>query len=82
MPAYIHHHEIEMAPIICPSCVGMLPMQVREVEPHWSMTRIDFIYECSDCGTEVRQMLRKPELWASMEGNRSGRQDRQRSSSI
>jgi hypothetical protein len=82
MPAYIHHHEIEIAPLICPDCVGMLPMYVREVEPHWSMTRLDFIYECSECGAEVRQTVRKPELWASMEGARSGQQDRQRSSSI
>jgi hypothetical protein len=82
MPAYIHHHEIEMAPVICPSCVGMLPMYVREIEPHWSMTRIDFVYECSDCGTEVRQTVRKPELWASMGGGQSGRRDRLRSSSI
>jgi hypothetical protein len=59
MPAYIHHHEIEMAPVICPGCVGMLPMFVRDVEPHWSMTKVDFIYECSDCGAEVRQTMRK-----------------------
>jgi len=30
-------------------------MFVRDVEPHWSMAKIDFIYECSDCGGEVRQ---------------------------
>ncbi len=37
-------------------------MYVRDVEPHWSMAKIDFIYECSDCGAEVRQTVRKPEL--------------------
>jgi len=36
-------------------------MYVREVEPHWSMAKIDFIYECSDCGAEVRQTVTKPE---------------------
>jgi hypothetical protein len=36
-------------------------MFVREVEPHWSMSKIDFIYECSDCGAEVRQTVRKPQ---------------------
>ena len=52
MPAFIHHHEIEMAPVICPGCVGLLPMYVRDVEPHWSMAKIDFIYEC--CGLRRR----------------------------
>jgi hypothetical protein len=36
-------------------------MYIREVEPHWSMATIDFIYECSDCGAEVRQTISKPE---------------------
>ena len=50
MPAYIHQHDdIEPAFVICPSCVG-LPMYVRDVEPHWSMAKIEFTYECSDCG--------------------------------
>jgi hypothetical protein len=64
MPAYIQHHahqEVEMAPIICPACIGLLPMYVREVEPHWSMATIDFIYECADCGAEVRHTVSKPE---------------------
>jgi hypothetical protein len=62
MPAYIHQHDdIEPAFVICPSCVG-LPMYVRDVEPHWSMAKIDFTYECADCGTEVRQTIVKPEL--------------------
>jgi hypothetical protein len=25
------------------------------------MAKIDFIYECSDCGAEVRQTVTKPE---------------------
>jgi hypothetical protein len=62
MPAYIHQHDdIEPAFVICPSCVG-LPMYVRDVEPHWSMAKIDFTYECSDCGAEVRQTVIKPQL--------------------
>jgi hypothetical protein len=60
MPAYIQHREIETPTIVCPGCVGLLPMYVREVEPHWSMARIDFIYECADCGAEVRQTITKP----------------------
>lgn len=61
MPAYIQHHDVETkATMICPGCVGLLPMYVREVEPHWSMARIDFIYECADCGAEVRQIMTKP----------------------
>jgi len=62
MPAYIHQHDqSEIAPMICPGCVGLLPMYVRQVEPHWSMARIDFIYECSDCCAEVRQSITRPE---------------------
>jgi hypothetical protein len=64
MPAYIQHHDIEQTPIdkfpiVCPGCV--LPMYVREVNPHWSMAKIDFIYACSDCGAEVRQTITRPE---------------------
>jgi RNase P subunit RPR2 len=63
MPAFIQHHDIEhhaqMAPVICPNCMGPLPMYVREVEPRWSLAEIDFVYECCDCGNEVRQTVRK-----------------------
>lgn len=63
MPAYAHHHhEIELAPVLCPGCIGPLPMYVREVEPHWSKEKIDLVYECADCGAEVRQTVRRPEL--------------------
>jgi DNA-directed RNA polymerase subunit RPC12/RpoP len=34
---------------------------VRDVEPHWSMAKIDFVYECADCGAEVRHTMRRPE---------------------
>ena len=61
MPAYIQHHEVEIAAIVCPTCRGLLPMHVRDVEPHWSMAKIDFTYECSDCGTEVKKTVTKPE---------------------
>jgi len=36
-------------------------MYVRDVELHWSMTKIDFIYECSDCGAEIKKTLIKPD---------------------
>jgi hypothetical protein len=61
MPAYIHHHDAEPAFMICPNCVR-LPMYVKDVAPHWSMAKIDFTYECSDCGTEIRQTMTRPEL--------------------
>jgi DNA-directed RNA polymerase subunit RPC12/RpoP len=60
MPAYVQHHQSETTAIACPSCMGLLPMFVREVEPHWSMARIDFVYECADCGAEVRQTVTRP----------------------
>jgi len=64
MPAYVqHHHIVETAPVICPGCMGLLPMYVRDVEPHWNMSRIDFIFECSDCGAEVRQTVTKSVQW-------------------
>jgi hypothetical protein len=61
MPAYIRHHDIGMAPVLCPGCIGLLPMVVRDVEPQRDTAKIDFIYECSDCGAEVRQTVTKPE---------------------
>jgi hypothetical protein len=61
MPAYIRHHDVEPPFIICPSCVG-LPMYLTDVEPHWSMAKIDFTYECADCGAEVRQTIVKTPL--------------------
>ena len=61
MPAYIQHHEVESAAIVCPSCIG-LPMYVIDIQPHWSMAKIDLIYECADCGTEVKKTMTKPEL--------------------
>jgi hypothetical protein len=61
MPAYVHHELVETLPVVCPGCIGLLPMYVRDVEPHWSMAKIDFIYECSDCGAEVRHTVTKPE---------------------
>ena len=61
MPAYVQHHDIETVPMVCPGCVGLLPMFVRDVEPDWSMAKIDFIYECSDCGAEVRHTVTRPE---------------------
>jgi hypothetical protein len=60
MPAYVQHRETESALIVCPNCLG-LPMYVRDVEPHWSMAKIDFIYECSDCGAKIKKTLTKPE---------------------
>jgi hypothetical protein len=61
MPAYIQHNEVEDVAIFCPSCIGLLPMYVRDVEPHWSMAKIEFVYACSDCGSEVRLTVSKPE---------------------
>ena len=58
MPAYVQHHQdIEIAPVICPTSMGFLPIYVREVEPHWSLAKIDFVYECADCGTKHQAWL-------------------------
>jgi hypothetical protein len=61
MPAYIHHHDAEPPFIICPSCVG-LPMARQGRRTALSMAQIDFTYECSDCGAEVRQTVTKADL--------------------
>jgi hypothetical protein len=45
---------------MCPSCWG-LPLHIRDIEPFWSAAKLDFIYECADCGAEVRKTLIKPE---------------------
>ena len=60
MPAYVQHRDIESALIGCPNCLG-LPVYVRDVAPHWGMAKIDFIYECSDCGAEIKKTVTKPE---------------------
>jgi hypothetical protein len=60
MPAYVQHQEIETAAILCPGCIRQPAMYIREIEPHWSMAKIDFIYECADCGAEIRQTVVKP----------------------
>jgi hypothetical protein len=57
MPAYTQHYDTEMAPVLCPECIGHLPMHVRDVEPHWTLAKIDFIYECADCGAQVRHTV-------------------------
>jgi hypothetical protein len=59
MPAYSQHHQqhhVHAAVMVCPNCIH-LPMQIRHVEPHWSVARVDFIFECSECGTEVRESV-------------------------
>jgi hypothetical protein len=32
-------------------------MYIKDVAPHWSLARIDFAFECSDCGEEIRQTV-------------------------
>ena len=61
MPAYIHHHDAEPPFMICPRC-ERLPMYIKDAAPHWSMAKIDFTYECSNCGAQIRQTVTKPEL--------------------
>lgn len=60
MPAYIQRHEVESAAIVCPNCIGF-SMHVSDVVPHWNLAKIDFTYECSDCGAEIRKTITKPE---------------------
>lgn len=60
MPAYVQHHEVGSAAIVCPNCI-CLAMYVRDVEPHWRVSKIDFVYECSECGTEIKKTLTKPD---------------------
>ena len=60
MPAYIHHHDAEPPLVICPC--ARLPMYIKDVVPHWIMAKIDFTYECSNCGAQIRQTVTKPEL--------------------
>ena len=61
MPAYIHHHHTESPFMICPSC-ERVPMYIRDATPHWGMAKIDFTYECSECGAEITRTVTKPEL--------------------
>jgi hypothetical protein len=60
MPVYIQYREVEPTAVVCPSCLG-LPLAIRDVEPFWSAAKLDLIYECSDCGTEVRKTMTEPD---------------------
>lgn len=59
MPAFTHHNprrDVHAAVAVCPSCVS-LPMQIREVQPHWDQAKLDFVYECPACCTEIRETV-------------------------
>ena len=60
MPAYTQHHhqrhDVHASMTVCPSCLS-LPMQIREVQPHWEQATLDFVYECQACCTEVRETV-------------------------
>jgi hypothetical protein len=56
MPAFIPHQELESAVILCQNCAG-LSMYVRDIAHHWSLAKIDFTYECSDCGSEIKTTI-------------------------
>jgi hypothetical protein len=62
MPAYAQHHQpprdLHATMATCPSCLS-LSMQIREVQPHWDLARVDFVYECPACCTEVREIVAK-----------------------
>lgn len=61
MPAYSQHHQhhATYAPMmVCPSC-NRLSMQIRNVEPHWNTAKLDVVFECPECCTEVRETVTK-----------------------
>jgi hypothetical protein len=60
MPAYIQYHRAEPTVIVCPTCLG-LPLHIRDVEPVWSAARFNLIYECDECGGEVRTSVTRSE---------------------
>ena len=58
MQAYIHYHDAEPAFMICPSCAACRCTQDLD---RLSMAKIDFTYECRNCGVQIRQTVAKPE---------------------
>lgn len=60
MPAYSQqqHHAIHAPMMVCPSC-NRLPMQFTNVEPHWSASKLDLVFECPECCHEVRETVTK-----------------------
>lgn len=60
MPAYSqqHQHHATHVMVVCPSC-NRLPMQIRNVEPHWSVAKLNVVFECPECCTEVRETVAK-----------------------
>ena len=53
MPAYIHRHDDTGTGLrhISRSYVGTA-IYGQDIKPHWSMAKMDFTYECADCGAE------------------------------
>jgi hypothetical protein len=60
MPAYIQHHEAEIAAIVCPTCRGLLAMHVRDVEPHWSMAKIDLTTNALTAALKLKRLSQNP----------------------
>ncbi len=61
MPAYSQQHQqraTHVNAMVCPSC-NRLPMQIRDVEPHWNNAKLDVVFECPECCTEVRETVAK-----------------------
>ncbi len=61
MPAYSLHqqrHASHPPMMVCPGC-NRLPMQIRNVEPHWSAAKLDVVFECPECCIEVRETVAK-----------------------
>jgi hypothetical protein len=61
MPAFIHHHEAKAPAMVCPNC-AVVPMRIKAVGPQWRIAKVTLTYECADCGAEVTELLRTPEL--------------------
>ena len=54
MLANVPLHEARPAVVICPHCTRHL-MEIKDVQ--WAASKLEFILECSGCGTELSKCI-------------------------
>lgn len=62
MLATAHLHDARPAVVVCPQCAQRL-MEIKDVQ--WAAAKLEFTFECADCGTELSKTVAGEEPVAS-----------------
>ena len=54
MLANAHLHDAKPVVIVCPHCAQRL-MEIKDVQ--WAAAKLEFTFECADCGTELSKTV-------------------------